>query len=616
MLAGWRGVALVALTYAYFLIFAQFGFLARLAKLGVPASALTPVMAAMAVAGILFSLATPRFVERIPASSLVRGGLGLSGVAALLVLSPMASMYAVPIALLIGAGLGTLTVALVTHLPSWCDARPPVLIAGVGTGLGYAFCNVPAIFTAPPELQAAVALVLCVVGIVVSSSPRGQSDVPSSASSAPPFLLLLAAFAALVWLDSAAFFIIQHTAALKAETWSGNTHLWCNAAVHFVAAIGTACLLRAQRLSAVLAAAVLMLGAASLLLVHTAGALAASLLYPAGVSCYSVALVAYPSSLCGALSLSDRARRAGWIYAVAGWIGSALGIGMGQHLGFVPPGFVLLASAVVLLPLLCAIWKVRSHEVALLTITLLCAAVIWRMSAPSTVATSSSAEERGRSVYIAEGCISCHSQYVRPSTPDEMMWGPVIPVQQVRAETPPLIGNRRQGPDLAEIGARRSPLWLRVHLIAPDALSDHSPMPSYAFLFTDERGDDLVAYLVSLHAASAEHARTQAAWSPASDAWTAASPGEGERLYLRDCATCHDDRGIARLRWYGSFRRLPPERDALFAFAQTRTRDELARLVRFGVPGTDMPGHEMLTDHDIASLVLWLERPALQPSSQ
>jgi cytochrome c oxidase cbb3-type subunit 2 len=27
-----------------------------------------------------------------------------------------------------------------------------------------------------------------------------------------------------------------------------------------------------------------------------------------------------------------------------------------------------------------------------------------------------------------------------------------------------LIGNRRHGPDLAEVGSRRSPLWLKAHL--------------------------------------------------------------------------------------------------------------------------------------------------------
>src|ERR1035441_8019526 len=58
--SGWQGVGLVAITYVYFLIFAQFAFLQRLKNLGLAAEHLRTVMAAMAIGGILFSLVTPR----------------------------------------------------------------------------------------------------------------------------------------------------------------------------------------------------------------------------------------------------------------------------------------------------------------------------------------------------------------------------------------------------------------------------------------------------------------------------------------------------------------------------------------------------------------------------
>jgi hypothetical protein len=32
----------------------------------------------------------------------------------------------------------------------------------------------------------------------------------------------------------------------------------------------------------------------------------------------------------------------------------------------------------------------------------------------------------------------------------------------------------------------------------------------------------------------------------------------------------------------------------------------LARIVKFGIPGSDMPGHEYLSDQDASSLALWL----------
>ena len=59
-ITGWQGIALVAITYVYFLIFAQFAFLHRLAELGLADARLQAVMAAMAAGGILFSLLTPR----------------------------------------------------------------------------------------------------------------------------------------------------------------------------------------------------------------------------------------------------------------------------------------------------------------------------------------------------------------------------------------------------------------------------------------------------------------------------------------------------------------------------------------------------------------------------
>ena len=45
-------------------------------------------------------------------------------------------------------------------------------------------------------------------------------------------------------------------------------------------------------------------------------------------------------------------------------------------------------------------------------------------------------------------------------------------------------------------------------------------------------------------------------------------------------------------------------------------RDRLAQIVKFGIHGTDMPGHEYLSDNDIASISLWLSQQIRQPSSK
>jgi hypothetical protein len=89
IVSGWRGGALIAVVYIYFLIFAQFAFLTRLLDLGIGGSSLKVVMAAMAAGGILFSLLTPRMrlVQR-PAICL-RIGLATSAFAAVLILLPL-----------------------------------------------------------------------------------------------------------------------------------------------------------------------------------------------------------------------------------------------------------------------------------------------------------------------------------------------------------------------------------------------------------------------------------------------------------------------------------------------------------------------------------------------
>jgi len=619
--SGWQGASLVAITYVYFLIFAQFAFLKRLASLGVAGSHLTAAMAAMAAGGIVFSLLVPRLNVWPSPDLRLRVGLGASGAAAFLSLLPLGLVASIGVSFLIGAGLGLLTVTLVTHLRHWTGNRSALLFVGLGTGVGYLVCNLPPFFTASAELQAATAGLLCLAGIGVTlwPVPVTQEDAKVQPQPAILFLPVLACFTALVWLDSAAFFIVQSTSGLKAGTWGGSIHLWANGALHLLAALASAWLLSRRGLSWVLSAAVLALGVACLLLLDPHRIVLASVFYPIGVSLYSVALVAYPALLAPASSIEERGRQAGWLYAVAGWAGSAMGIGMGQNLGYVPPIFVFTAVAVVLLPSLLIFFLRRKRELAMTLAMLLAALILNRMLAAGDAPSQLSQIERGRQVYISEGCINCHSQYVRPNSPDVLMWGPAEPLQELRQERPPLIGNRRQGPDLAEVGGRRSPLWLKLHFVNPPEVSGASIMPSYAFLFRDQRGEDLVSYLGSLHGSGLpQHLIDEENWHPASYAVATADAGTGERLFHRYCATCHDAGG--QTRWADGFKRYPPDLTVgpFLHFSLSgdpaQRRDRLARIVKFGIHGTDMPGHEYLSDNEVASISLWLSGQIGQPS--
>ena len=227
--------------------------------------------------------------------------------------------------------------------------------------------------------------------------------------------------------------------------------------------------------------------------------------------------------------------------------------------------------------------------------------------------------DRGRLVYISEGCINCHSQYVRPNIADLLMWGPVESLAQLRNNHPPLIGNRRQGPDLADVGGRRSSLWLKAHLFNPPEVSGASIMPSYAFLFQDQRGNDLVAYLADLRGpGTAEHIAEQKRWHLSQPAITEASAIEGERLYVQYCATCHNANGTTRRAWQSNFIEEPAVL-AAGAFKSpnstgsvTSRLDHLAQITKFGIPGSDMAGHEYLSDKEIASIALWLTQNTTQ----
>jgi len=623
--SGWQGVFLVAIAYVYFLIFAQFAFLKRLASLGLGDAHLKAVMAAMAVGGILMSLLVPR-VSRWPSPRIrLRLGLSLSGVAAFMSLLPLDLAASVVESFLIGSGFGLLAVTLATNLRHWLGNRNPLFGVGLGTGTGYLLCNFPPFFTAIPELQAVVAGSLCLAGIAVTLLP-----VPATLEEAHPqlrrpipFLRVLLCFAALVWLDSAAFFIFQKNPALKAGTWQGSVHLWTNGLLHLVAALICAWLLSRRGLSFVLSASFLALGGACLLLLDPDRIALASVFYPIGVSFYSVALVAYPCLIAPKGSVATRGRMAGWIYAIAGWFGSAMGIGMGQHLGFVPPAFVAAAGAVVLLPTLFSALCKRTREVALTAFVVIATVILSGVLAAGDPAPQLTAIERGRQVYISEGCIHCHSQYVRPRSPDVLMWGPVEPVQEVRLQRPPLIGNRRQGPDLSQVGARRSALWLRAHFYDPSEVSGASIMPSFAMLFRDGRGDDLVAYLASLRGPGAEqHIAEERIWQPSADAAREADLALGERIFQRDCATCHSKSGRTRQTWKASFKRVPPDLAVGPYFylppagPEALRMDRLSQIAKFGIPGTDMPGHEYLSDQQIDSISMWLSQVIAQSSQK
>lgn len=96
----------------------------------------------------------------------------------------------------------------------------------------------------------------------------------------------------------------------------------------------------------------------------------------------------------------------------------------------------------------------------------------------------------GRSIYVREGCMYCHSQQVRPEgfgADQARFWGrPSVPADYV-FDKPHLLGTMRTGPDLMNIAIRQpSEDWHLIHLYNPRIVVPGSIMPPFPWLFEEK----------------------------------------------------------------------------------------------------------------------------------
>lgn len=176
-------------------------------------------------------------------------------------------------------------------------------------------------------------------------------------------------------------------------------------------------------------------------------------------------------------------------------------------------------------------------------------------------------EERGREIYVANGCVYCHSQYVRT-----MDWG--VGAERISREgdyfrhRPQLLGSERTGPDLSYEGGEHSNDWHLAHFVNPRFTSPRSLMPRFAYLGRQDI-DYLTAYLqgqggkyavAKMQVQDRFRKEVVAAWRKGPDAnirylhsrvppeWrivqsetpaTRASVARGEKVYQDYCVGCH-----------------------------------------------------------------------------
>ena len=95
-------------------------------------------------------------------------------------------------------------------------------------------------------------------------------------------------------------------------------------------------------------------------------------------------------------------------------------------------------------------------------------------------------ELEGRDLYIREGCVSCHSQMIRPLRFETERYGEYSKAGEFVYDHPFLWGSKRTGPDLAREGGKRNNKWHYEHLIRPKDISPGSVMPAYPWLNKNE----------------------------------------------------------------------------------------------------------------------------------
>jgi len=248
-------------------------------------------------------------------------------------------------------------------------------------------------------------------------------------------------------------------------------------------------------------------------------------------------------------------------------------------------------------------------------------------------------QERGRQLYIAEGCSYCHTQQLRP-VPHDLLYGRPAAAGDYYYHTPQLLGTGRTGPDLSDIGNRQpDETWHLVHLFQPRAVVKDSIMPAYPWYFEikdrAEPGDTVVpvppehagegkvvvattdanallAYLLSLKQpkldmtvfgmTAAPAAAVPAAGAPAGEAQLRAL---GAQVYGANCLRCHGADGGGTAGLYPPLKGSPRVVSADFAAH--------VRVVLHGLEGEDIGGAkyagkmppfaDLLSDEEIAAVV-------------
>jgi cytochrome c oxidase cbb3-type subunit 2 len=212
--------------------------------------------------------------------------------------------------------------------------------------------------------QAKILLAIAAAGCGIAASFFLRSE-PARPSSLLDYDVISAStwiglFLVLVSLDFAAFYIIEHNSALYVKSWESAVILEGNAFVHLCVALLTGFALdRRWPAVSVAFALALLIGSCLLLNGYSRQFPPARVLYTAGVSIYATALVYLPAR-------GGRRWFSGSLFAIAGWLGSVLGLGLALRVRQIPVSLLAFAAVVAALMLFARFLWLRSREAAAL----------------------------------------------------------------------------------------------------------------------------------------------------------------------------------------------------------------------------------------------------------
>lgn len=143
--------------------------------------------------------------------------------------------------------------------------------------------------------------------------------------------------------------------------------------------------------------------------------------------------------------------------------------------------------------------------------------------------TRSDIEAAGRKIYIANGCVYCHSQSIRA-----IDWG--MGAERIAQpgdyidDHPILLGSQRTGPDLSQEGGEHPDDWHIAHFMNPRNTRPNSIMPRFDYLGM-EKIKTLTAYVQSLGLKDADNRMArQLKWKEKVTEWYEAGPETNARM--------------------------------------------------------------------------------------